>query len=375
MGVTVTIVKQESDGAREKTELSMQPLTHPIEGEPIATGSRVLIVSDAWKPQVNGVVRTLEWLAAEAPAFGVDVVMLTPERFRSIPMPTYPEIRLSLTGASTIAAMIDEIDPDAIHIATEGPLGFLARRHCLVRKRPFTTCYHTRFPEYIAARFPIPQALIYAWLRRFHNAGSTTLVATGGLRDELASHGFSKLKTWCRGIDLNLFGKGQKINLGARGPIFLYVGRVAVEKNIEAFLSLDLPGTKMIVGEGPARQDLQKKFPSARFLGMKSGQELANIYASADVFVFPSRTDTFGLVMLEALAAGTPVAAFPVTGPMEVLAGSRCGVMHEDLRKAALTALEIPRDACKAFAKRHGMRESAAHFFSHVAAVRVPKRN
>ena len=352
----------------------MQPLIHPLEGEPIATGSRVLIVSDAWKPQVNGVVRTLEWLVAEAPAFGVEVTMLTPDRFRSIPMPTYPEIRLSLTGASTIASMIDEIDPDAIHIATEGPLGFLARRHCLVRKRPFTTCYHTRFPEYIAARFPVPPALTYALLRRFHNVGATTLVATSGLRDELAMHGFSKLKTWRRGIDLNLFGNGQHVDLGVRGPIFLYVGRVAVEKNIEAFLSLDLPGTKIVVGEGPAREELQNKFPKVRFLGLKSGQELASIYASADAFVFPSRTDTFGLVMLEALAAGTPVAAFPVTGPIEVLAGSRCGVMSEDLRTAALTALEIPRDACKAFAQRHGMRESAAHFFSHVAAVRVPRQ-
>lgn len=352
----------------------MQALNHPIEGEPIATGSRVLIVSDAWKPQVNGVVRTLEWLVAEAPAFGVEVVMLTPERFRSIPMPTYPEIRLSLTGASSITAMIDEIDPDAIHIATEGPLGILTRRHCLVRKRPFTTCYHTRFPEYISARFPVHPSLTYALLRRFHNASSTTLVATGGLRDELASHGFSKLKTWRRGIDLNLFGKGHRVNLGCRGPTFLYVGRVAIEKNIEAFLTLDLPGTKIIVGEGPARHDLQKKFPKVRFLGLKSGQELANIYASADCFVFPSRTDTFGLVMLEALAAGTPVAAFPVNGPMEVLAGSRCGVMNEDLRTAALTALEIPRDACKAFAQRHGMRESAAHFFSHVATARVPRR-
>jgi glycosyltransferase involved in cell wall biosynthesis len=299
--------------------------------------------------------------------------MLTPDRFRSIPMPTYPEIRLSLTGASTIASMIDEIDPDAIHIATEGPLGFLARRHCLVRKRPFTTCYHTRFPEYIAARFPVPPALTYALLRRFHNAGATTLVATGGLRDELATHGFEKLKTWRRGIDLNLFGNGKHVDLGVQGPVSLYVGRVAVEKNIEAFLSLDLPGTKIVVGEGPAREELQKKFPKVRFLGLKSGQELANLYASADVFVFPSRTDTFGLVMLEALAAGTPVAAFPVTGPIEVLAGSRCGVMNEDLRTAALTALEIPRDACKAFAARHGMRESAAHFFSHVAAVRVPR--
>jgi glycosyltransferase involved in cell wall biosynthesis len=352
----------------------MKPLVHPIEGKAIASGSRILIVSDAWKPQVNGVVRTLEWLVAEAPGFGVEIIILTPDLFRSIPMPTYPEIRLSLTGASTIAALIDEINPDAIHIATEGPLGFFTRLYCLERKRPFTTCYHTRFPEYLAARYPIPKMASYALLRQFHNAAAATLVATNSLKTELTSHGFSKLKTWRRGIDLTLFNQGQSINLGVSGPVFLYVGRIAIEKNIEAFLKLDLPGTKIVVGEGPARLELQAKFPKICFLGVKSGQDLASIYASADVFVFPSRTDTFGLVMLEALAAGTPVAAFPVSGPMEVLEGSRCGIMSEDLRLAALMALEIPREACKAFASRHSIRDSAADFFSHIAAAQLARR-
>ncbi len=335
---------------------------------------RVLIVSDAWRPQVNGVVRTLEWLSREAPAFGVEVIMLTPDLFWSVPMPTYNEIRLSLALPGTVARRIEAIKPDAIHIATEGPLGFLARLYCLRTKQPFTTCYHTRFPEYVAARVPIPVAWTYALLRRFHNAADATLVATAALREELATHGFTKLKIWRRGIDLDLFQKGERKDLGLARPIALYVGRVAVEKNIEAFLTLDLPGTKIIVGDGPARAELAKKYPQARFMGLRGGQELADLYASADVFVFPSRTDTFGLVMLEALAAGTPVAALPVTGPSEVLGGSGCGVMDEDLRKAAFEALTIPREKCRAFASQHGIRESAQNFFEHVSAVLARKR-
>lgn len=335
---------------------------------------RVLIVSDAWKPQVNGVVRTLEWLCREAPAFGVEVVMLTPDQFWSVPMPTYREIRLSLALPGTVARRIESIRPDAIHIATEGPLGFLARLYCLRNGQPFTTCYHTRFPEYIAARAPVPVAWTYALLRRFHNGADVTLVATGALRDELAAHGLAKLRVWRRGIDLALFQKGERKDLDLPRPLALYVGRVAVEKNIEAFLALDLPGTKMVVGEGPARAELSKKYPQVRFMGLRSGQELADLYASADVFVFPSRTDTFGLVMLEALAAGTPVAALPVTGPSEVLGRSGCGVMNQDLRAAALEALKIPRDKCREFASHHGIRESAQNFFEHVSAVLASRR-
>ncbi len=334
---------------------------------------RILIVSDAWRPQVNGVVRTLEWLGREALSFGVELVMLTPDQFYSVPMPTYQEIRLSLTTPGAVARRIDAIQPHAIHIATEGPLGFLARHYCLRRKLPFTTCYHTRFPEYVAARVPVPKAWIYALLRRFHNAAGATLVATDALRDELAAHGFSKLKVWRRGIDLELFQSGERQEHGLPRPVALYVGRVAVEKNIEAFLALNLPGSKMIVGDGPARAELTKKYPNAYFMGMLCGKELADRYASADVFIFPSRTDTFGLVMLEALAAGTPVAALPVTGPNEVLGDSGCGVMDENLREAALAALEIPRDRCREFASHHGIYESAQNFFEHVATVLAEK--
>lgn len=330
---------------------------------------RLLVVSDAWRPQVNGVVRTLEWLQREAPSFGVEIAMLTPDLFRSVPLPTYREIRLSLALPATIARRIDELAPDAIHIATEGPLGLLARRYCLARRRRFTTCYHTRFPEYVAARLPVPLAWSYAALRRFHNGADATLVSTQTLRDELAAHGFGKLRIWRRGIDADLFASGVRRDLGAGRQVALYVGRVAIEKNIEAFLTLDFPGEKIVVGEGPARAALIARFPNVRFLGLRSGRELADLYASADVFVFPSRTDTFGLVMLEALAAGTPVAAFPVTGPREVLGASGCGVMSEDLGAAARAALRIPREACRAYAAQFGMRESAADFFDHVAAV------
>jgi len=348
----------------------MQPLIHPLEGQTSTFGMRVLIVSDAWRPQVNGVVRTLESLIKEAPSFGVEVIILAPDSFPSIPMPTYPEIRLSLTGLKEVSQRIDTIDPDAIHIATEGPLGFFARQYCLLRQRPFTTCYHTRFPEYIAARAPIPTSLTYSILRWFHNAASATLVATKSLQDELKSYGFSKTQTWRRGIDLDVFMQGTKRDLGLQGPIFLYVGRVAVEKNIESFLNLDLPGTKIIVGDGPARGKLQTDFPDALFLGLKSGQDLADLYATADVFVFPSRSDTFGLVMLEALAAGTPVAAYPIMGPRDILEGSGCGIMNEDLRLAALSALEIPRENCKKYASQYSMNESASHLFTQIDSIR-----
>lgn len=327
---------------------------------------RILIVSDAWRPQVNGVVRTLEWLQREAQFCGIHIDLLTPDLFRSVPMPTYREIRLTLARFASVAARIDALAPDAIHIATEGPLGLLARRYCLARRRPFTTCYHTRFPEYVAARLPVPLSWTYAALRRFHGSASATLVATGALRDELQARGFSSLKIWKRGVDLELFQTGRPCLAHLPRPVLLSVGRVAVEKNVEAFLALKTPGSKVVVGDGPARDDLARRYPEAHFLGHRQGRELADLYASADVFVFPSRTDTFGLVMLEALAAGTPVAALPVTGPREVLGSSGCGVMHEDLGVAIEQALRVPRHACRTYASAFGMRESAESFFGHL---------
>lgn len=335
---------------------------------------RILIVSDAWHPQVNGVVRTLEYLKRDAHLFGAEIVLLTPDLFRTVGLPGYREIRLALAGPGAVAQVIEQMAPDAIHIATEGPLGFMTRLYCLRRRRAFTTCYHTRFPEYLAARAPVPLRWSYSVLRRFHAAAAATLVATEGLRDELQAQGFANLKVWKRGIDVDLFRSGRRKDFGLQRPIFLNVGRVSVEKNIEAFLALDLPGTKVVVGDGPAREGLMKLYPDARFPGPLSGQALADVYASADVFVFPSRTDTFGLVMLEALAAGTPVAAFPVAGPRDVLRGADCAVMSEDLRAASLSALDIPRELCADFASTHGMDVSAASFFGHVAdAMELPK--
>jgi len=331
---------------------------------------RVLVVTDAWRPQVNGVVRTIEHLIEQAPAFGVEIELLTPERFRTLPMPTYPEIRLSLARAGAVAKMIAAANVDHVHISTEGPLGIAARRACLKVGRPFTTSYHTRFPEYVRSRAPIPERWTYAWLRRFHNAGAGVMVATASLRRELASRGFERLMHWTRGVDADRF----RPNPDARAfdlprPIFLYVGRVATEKNIEGFLSLDLPGSKVVVGDGPSRAELEAKFPDAHFTGTLEGDALAEAYASSDVFVFPSLTDTFGIVVLEALASGVPVAAFPVTGPLDILEGSGAGALDEDLRAAALAALEIPPERARAFALTQGWKEATALFVANVRDV------
>jgi glycosyltransferase involved in cell wall biosynthesis len=329
---------------------------------------RLLLVSDAWRPQVNGVVRTIEGLMAEAPALGIEMHLLTPDQFFSAPAPTYPEIRLALATPGRLARMIERISPDAIHIATEGPLGLLTRRYCVRRGLAFTTCYHTRFPEYIAARAPVPLSWTYAALRRFHAPATATLVATRLLADELGARGFDRLQVWTRGVDVDLFRSGASTWPWPR-PVALFVGRVAVEKNIEAFLSLDMPGTKVVVGEGPERARLMERYPAAVFAGLLAGRALADAYASADVFVFPSRTDTFGLVMLEAMAAGTPVAALPVTGPQEVVGQSGCGALSEDLRAAVMAALAIPRARCRDYAAQFSMRNTASNFFSHLSTV------
>ncbi|PVE23688.1 alpha-mannosyltransferase [Microvirga sp. KLBC 81] len=330
---------------------------------------RVLIVTDAWRPQVNGVVRSLEYMAEQAPLFGIEVSLLTPERFRSFPMPTYPEIRLSLTRPEIVGRMIAEVDPDHVHIATEGPLGFSARLACQRQQRAFTTSYHTRFPEYLSARLPVPENWSYGVLRWFHREAKAMMVSTPSLERELSARGFKNIVRWTRGVDTTLFRPRHERVLDCAGPIFLYVGRVAVEKNLSAFLSLDLPGTKVVVGDGPARQDLERHNPRARFLGALTGEDLARVYASADVFVFPSLTDTFGIVLLEALASGLPIAGFPVMGPMDVIGSSGCGVVDADLRKAALSALEISKDRCRAYGETFTWRESARQFFSNIEAA------
>jgi glycosyltransferase involved in cell wall biosynthesis len=327
---------------------------------------RVLIATDAWHPQVNGVVRTLTSLARSARGLGVEIEFLSPDGFPSVPLPTYPDIRLALASSRQIARRIDQHRPDAIHIATEGPIGHRTRAYCLKRGLPFTTSYTTRFPEYIAARSPVPAAWIYGILRRFHAAAAVTMVATPSLMAELRQRGFSNLGMWTRGVDTKLFHPDRAIELPFPRPIFVYVGRVAVEKNLEAFLSLDLPGTKAIIGSGPQEAELRQRFPDAKFLGLIENERLAAHLASTDVFVFPSLTDTFGVVQLEALASGVPIAAFPVTGPKDVIGNNPVGVMSDDLRAACLAALHVSRGACRAFALTCSWEVSARQFIGHL---------
>jgi len=326
---------------------------------------RILVATDAWRPQVNGVVRTLNSLARAAAKLGVIIAFLSPEGFPLFPVPTYPGLRLALPSRRRIAERIAAARPDAIHIATEGPIGFAVRGYCRRHDRPFTTSYTTRFPEYISARWPIPQAWVYAALRWFHSAATVTMVATPSLTAELSGRGFANIGRWTRGVDTDLFRPDRAIDLGLPRPVFMTVGRVAVEKNLEAFLSLDLPGTKVIIGTGPQEAELKRKFPGAKFLGMLDNGILASHLAAADVFVFPSLTDTFGIVQLEALASGVPIAAFPVTGPKDVVADHPVGVLHEDLAAACMGALSLSREACRAFALDYSWENSARQFITH----------
>lgn len=331
---------------------------------------KILVATDAWHPQVNGVVRTLGHLAREATALGVRIEFLTPDDFLTLPLPSYPEIRLALIPPGRVAQMLDRSAPDAIHIATEGPIGRAMRKLCLKRGLPFTTSFHTRFPDYIAERLPLPArwsaALGWRLMRHFHSPSAIVMAATPGLASELTARGFPRVGLWPRGVDTDTFYPRTGADLGLPRPVFLTVGRVAPEKNLEAFLSLDLPGSKVVVGDGPSRAALQRRFPEVIFLGTRTGDQLAATYAAADVFVFPSRTDTYGLVLLEALASGVPIAAFPAAAPRDVIGSAPVGALHEDLRLACLAALALNRDNCREFADRLTWRASARAFLSHV---------
>lgn len=331
---------------------------------------QVLVVTDAWFPQVNGVVRTLHTVTQQLGALGVGSVLLTPDRFRTLPCPTYPEIRLALPRPGAIGRLIDEMNPSAVHIATEGPLGIAARAYCRRRGFPFTTSFHTRFPEYVHARWRVPVRWSYAFMRWFHAPAACVMVATPSIEADLRGHGFVRIKRWTRGVDTELFQPRDKSFLPFPRPISLYVGRVAVEKSIEDFLRLDLPETKVVVGDGPEAGTLKKRYPEAVFTGAKFGEDLARHYAAADVFVFPSRTDTFGNVMLEALASGVPVAAYPVPGPLDVIDGSGAGVLDADLGGAARRALAIPADACRRYAETFSWENSARQFLANLAVFR-----
>ncbi|MCL6249920.1 glycosyltransferase family 1 protein [Altererythrobacter sp. KTW20L] len=336
---------------------------------------KIALVTDAWAPQVNGVVRTLASVSGELRSLGHEVEIISPDRFRSVPCPSYPEIRLALAGPGRVGDMLARMRPDAIHIATEGPLGWSARHWCLRNGRAFTTAYHTQFPDYVARRTGLPASWIWPVIRRFHRPAAAIMVATETIRCELRAQGLEQLRHWSRGVDTALFHPDYPppdLFLGLPRPIQLYVGRVAVEKNIEAFLGSSHPGSKVVVGHGPALESLRARFPEAHFLGQLGGADLAACYAGADVFVFPSRTDTFGLVMIEALACGTPVAAYPVAGPLDVLS-PRSGVMDDDLDRAIAMALTLDRSDCSAHGRSFGWRASAQQFLAALQPLGQPE--
>jgi glycosyltransferase involved in cell wall biosynthesis len=327
---------------------------------------RIMIVTDAWFPQTNGVVSTLAQTAAWLGRFGHDVRMITPRDFRSVACPTYPEIRLSILPYKKMKRSILEFAPQALHIATEGPLGLSARRFCRKSGMRFTTSYHTQFPQYLRARFPIPLAASYRALRRFHGAAVRCMVSTASIRRDLAAHGFENLATWRRGVDTVMFKPHPKNFLTLPRPIAAYVGRVAVEKNVDAFLKMAWTGSKVIIGDGPERARLERQYPRATFVGYRFGEDLAMHLAAADIMVFPSRTDTFGLVNLEAMACGVPVAAYPVTGPIDVVEDGVTGALDFDLAAAAQRALEIDSKACRERALKSGWDVCSREFESNL---------
>lgn len=327
---------------------------------------KIMIVTDAWEPQVNGVVRTIKSTRTELEAMGHTVDCLTPLEFSSLPCPTYPDIRLSVFARSKVARRLREFDADALHVSTEGPLGLAARRYAMKHGLPFTTAYHTRFPEYVHARLRIPLSWTYAYLRWFHGPSKAILAPTQVVVRDLQEAGLRNVRLWSRGVDHSIFRPRQVDCLGTTPPIFLYVGRVAVEKNIEAFLELDLPGSKWVAGAGPAMEAIQRRYRDVNYLGVLNQEQLAEVYASADVFVFPSRTDTFGLVLLEALACGLPVAAYPVTGPLDVIGDSKAGVLHADLRTACLEAVKLRREDAVEHSKKFSWRAATEQFVGYL---------
>lgn len=343
----------------------------PVRGEG-PTPRSIAIVTDAWYPQMNGVVRTLSTTCDMLREWGHEVTVISPEQYRSFPAPTYPEIRLALTAPGAVGRQLARIKPEAVHIATEGPLGFAARRYCLNRKVPFTTAYHTQFPDYLSRRTGLPASAFWPYIRWFHRPAQRIMVATETIRRQLREQGLTHLTHWSRGVDLACFSPDAPRPVeyaGIEGPILLYVGRIAVEKNIEAFLTCDYPGTKVIVGDGPARSSLEQRFPDAKFMGKRSGAELAGFYAGADVFVFPSKTDTFGLVMIEALACGTPVAAYPVAGPIDIVT-DEVGALADDLARAIDAARYCDRRACAEFGAGFSWEAATRQFLAGLVALR-----
>ena len=360
------------------TRLEPASAAAPVDQKPM----RILLATDAWEPQVNGVVRTLTRVVHEMRAMGHTVDVVSPDQFKTFPLPTYPEIKLAVGAYEPVQERFKTFEPEAIHIATEGPLGLAARRICVEWKLPFTTSYHTKFPEYLSARLPVPVQAGYAYMRWFHKPSGRLMVATPTMREELARHGFRNISPWARGVDTTIFHPRRPgdpdMFEGLARPIWLNVGRIAVEKNIEAFAKLDLPGTKVLVGDGPQREELAARYPGLHFTGALQGEPLSAAYACADVFVFPSLTDTFGLVILEAMAAGTPVAAYPAPGPIDIIPGSRAGTLAstptEGLREACLDALKLDRAGVRAFAEKFSWRACAEEFVRNLQPYPEPAK-
>ena len=334
---------------------------------------KILIVTDAWYPQVNGVCRTLKNLGDELKKIGHQVEYIEPNQFFTVPMPKYNEIKLSLNVWPRVGKLISKANADIIHIATEGPIGIFAKRYCVKNKLKFTTSYHTQFDKYLKLYYPyLPIKLAQKFLKGFHSKAEKILVTTQSMKDELQDIGFDKDKmvVWTRGANHGAFQKPKKINLEYKRPIYLYVGRVSIEKNIRAFLDLDLEGTKLIVGKGPDLDKLKKEYPEAKFKGERTNGELASYFASSDVFVFPSKTDTFGIVIIEALKCGLPVAAYPVAGPKDIFNGTNIGSLNNDLKKAAIEALKSDRSACIEHAKKYTWENCAKIFLNSAVSNR-----
>ena len=347
---------------------------------------KIMLITDAWDPQVNGVVRTMKRVIAETRDMGHEWEIVSPaDGFPTVPLPTYSEIKLALFARRKIEERFHEFEPDAVHIVTEGTLGMAGRAMCIRLKHPFSTAYHTRFPEYVSARIPVPVSWGYRFVRWFHKYSGRVMVPTPSMVEELDARGFKNTVAWSRGVDTEQFNPNRRIETGEEGdpfaglprPIFLNVGRVAVEKNIETFLKLDLPGSKVVVGDGPQLEELKKKYPEATFMGPKFGDELAACFASSDVFVFPSLTDTFGLVVLEAMSSGTPVAAYDATGPRDVIPGSGAGLLAPldgDLAKTAIGCLDLSRARCREYAEGYSWRACAESFVENLQPLPPPER-
>ena len=335
---------------------------------------KLLLVTDAWHPQVNGVVRTLEHTTQELVKMGYQIQVVHPSLFRTVPCPIYPEIRLAIDCGGKLQRIVDAHEPDAVHIATEGPLGLAARWLCVKRDWPFTASFHTRFAEYFHARIRLPVRLTYRAQRWFYRPASRVMVGTPSIERTLQHWGLQNTVPWTRGVDTELFRPLPDVTPAYPEPIYLCVGRLAVEKNLDAFLRLELPGTKLIVGDGPARKALQRRYPQAVFAGTHHGEALVRMYAQADVLVFPSLTDTFGLVLLEALACGVPIAAFPVPGPLDVIGNHPVGCLDRDLKKACEAALQISKPRCREFALPFSWSHCAALFASYLQPMHQSRR-